>query len=102
MILPYGLTYWNIGENDLIEIYSKDNCVHCVSAKSLLTTRNKQFTEHKLGVDYTREQILEMFPNARSFPIIVVDGFNIGGFTELNKILTEESEDTRKLLNEEK
>ena len=102
MILPYGLTYWNIGENDLIEIYSKDNCVHCVSAKSLLTTRNKQFTEHKLGVDYTREQLLERFPNARSFPVVVIDGYHIGGFTELSKILTEESLDTRKLLNEEK
>jgi len=102
MILPYGLTYWNIGENTLIEIYSKDNCVHCVSAKSLLTTRNKQFTEHKLGVDYTREQLLEKFPNARSYPVVVIDGFHIGGFVELNKILTEEAQDTRTLLNEGK
>lgn len=102
MILPYGLTYWNIGENILIEIYSKDNCVHCVSAKTLLNTRNKQFTEHKLGVDYTREQLLEKFPNARTFPVVVIDGFHIGGFIELTKILTEEAQDTRTLLNEGK
>ena len=86
----------------MIEIYSKENCTYCVSAKNLLTSRNKLFTEHKLGVDYTREQLLEKFPNAKSFPIIVVDGYHIGGFVELNKILTEESMDTRKLLNEGK
>lgn len=86
----------------MIEIYSKENCTYCVSAKNLLTSRNKLFTEHKLGVDYTREQLLEKFPNAKSFPVIVVDGYHIGGFVELNKILTEESMDTRKLLNEGK
>jgi glutaredoxin len=86
----------------LIEIYSKDNCTYCTSAKNLLNTRNKLFTEYKLGVDYTREQLLEKFPNARTFPVVVIDGFHIGGFTELNKILTEELNDTRKLLNEEK
>jgi len=86
----------------LIEIYSKENCTYCVSAKNLLTSKNKLFTEHKLGVDYTREQLLEKFPNAKSFPVIVIDGYHIGGHTELNKILTEESMDTRKLLNEGK
>lgn len=86
----------------MIEIYSKENCTYCASAKNLLTSRNKMFTEHKLGVDYTREQLLEKFPNAKSFPVILIDGYHIGGFNELNKILTEESLDTRKLLNEEK
>lgn len=86
----------------MIEIYSKDNCTYCTSTKNLLDTRNKLFTEYKLGVDYTREQLLEKFPNARTFPVVVIDGFHIGGFNELNKILMEESSDTRKLLNEEK
>jgi glutaredoxin 3 len=86
----------------LIEIYSKENCTYCVSAKNLLTSKNKLFTEHKLGVDYTREQLFEKFPNAKSFPVIVIDGYHIGGHTELNKSLTELSMDTRKLLNEGK
>lgn len=86
----------------MIEIYSKDNCSYCTSAKILLTNKNKLFTEHKLGVDYTREQLLARFPNAKTFPVVVIDGYHIGGFNELNKILTEESHDTRKLLNEEK
>jgi glutaredoxin len=102
MIHPCGLTFGCIGENILIEIYSKDNCTYCNSAKTLLSTRNKLFTEYKLGVDYTREQLIEKFPNARTFPVVVIDGFHIGGFTELNKVLTEELNDTRKLLNEEK
>jgi hypothetical protein len=43
---------------------------------------------------------MELFPQARSFPIIVVDGFNIGGYNELSKMILEETSDNRKLLTE--
>lgn len=83
-----------------VTIYSKDQCVHCNNAKMLLASRNISYNELKLNEDFTRESLLEIFPNARSFPIIVVDGFNIGGYTELQKMILEETQDTRKLLNE--
>ena len=37
-----------------------------------------------LDVDYTREDFVEKFPEARTFPQITKDGIYIGGFTELD------------------
>ena len=83
-----------------VEIYSKPDCPYCSKAKQLLTTMNIPFTEQKLGVDFTREIILEKFPHAKSYPVIVLDGFHIGGYTQLVEKINESSNDSRKLLNE--
>lgn len=83
-----------------VTIYSKENCIHCTNAKMLLASRNIPYTELKLNEDFTRESLMELFPQARSFPIIVVDGFNIGGYNELSKMILEETSDNRKLLTE--
>jgi glutaredoxin len=39
------------------EIYSKDNCPFCVRAKNLLNLKKIPFTEIKLGVQATKEDI---------------------------------------------
>jgi glutaredoxin len=41
------------------------------------------FTEHVVGVDATREQLLEAAPNARTVPQIIIDGKVIGGYDQL-------------------
>ena len=83
-----------------IEVYSKTNCVHCDQAKQILRTHGKNYVEYKLDEDFTREILLSKFPEAKTFPVIVVDGFNIGGFEQLKRHLTEETSDTRKILLE--
>ena len=40
----------------------------------------------KLGVDFGREEMLAKFPTARTFPQVVVDEQNIGGWQEFQKI----------------
>jgi glutaredoxin len=35
-----------------------------------------------------------------SFPVIVVDGFYIGGYTQLESMLNEQTKSTQQLLNE--
>jgi glutaredoxin len=40
-----------------------------------------------LGSDFDREFMLETFPNARTFPQIVINGTNIGGYNELVKYI---------------
>lgn len=86
-----------------ITIFSKDNCVHCKNAKTLLASKGIAFREQKLGEDFTKEFLLEQFPSVRTFPVIVIDGFNIGGFTELKEYLDREdkSKGTSKFLTEE-
>lgn len=81
-------------------LYSKDNCSYCTNAKLLLTSKGISFTEMKLGEDFTRETLLEMFPEARTFPVVVVDGFNIGGYVQLKEKLNNELTENRKFLAE--
>jgi glutaredoxin 3 len=72
-----------------IVIYTKKDCSYCVSAKQFLEMKNMSYQEKVLGEDFTRETLLEAFPNAKTFPVIVVDGFNIGGYNEMTKYINE-------------
>jgi glutaredoxin len=81
-------------------LYSKDNCSYCTNAKLLLTSKGISFTEMKLGEDFTRETLLDMFPEAKTFPVVVVDGFNIGGYVQLKEKLDNELKENRKFLAE--
>ena len=85
-----------------VVVYSKDNCAYCVSAKSLLIAKNIPYIERKLNEDFTREWLLENYSAAKSFPVIVVDGFYIGGYNKLTEYLVNNLTESRKLLNEEK
>jgi len=68
-------------------VWSKYNCPYCDQAKALLTQRGIKYEERKIGDGYTREELLEAVPNARTVPQIFLDGNLIGGFTELKKHL---------------
>ena len=64
-------------------IWSKYHCPYCDQAKALLQQKGIQFEEKKIGVGYTREELLEAVPTARTVPQIFLDDKLIGGFTEL-------------------
>ena len=68
-------------------IWSKDSCPFCVQAKALLESRGIEFEERNVSQDWTREQLLEAVPNARTLPQIFLDGTHIGGFTDLRSHL---------------
>ena len=70
-------------------IWSKYHCPYCDQAKALLTQKGITFEEKKIGDGYTKEDLLEAVPNARTVPQIFLDGQLIGGFTELKTKLTE-------------
>jgi glutaredoxin len=42
-----------------------------------------------MGTDYTREELMEMFPTARTVPQIKVNGESIGGYDQLVKYVKE-------------
>ena len=64
-------------------VYSKHNCPYCDQAKNLLKSKGIPFEEKKIGDGYTKEDLLEAVPTARSVPQIFLDGELVGGFTEL-------------------
>lgn len=68
-------------------VWSKDSCPFCVQAKALLTQKGITFEERNINKDWTREQLLEAVPDARTLPQIFVDDKLVGGFTELRKHL---------------
>jgi glutaredoxin len=68
-------------------VWSKDNCPYCDQAKALLKQKGIEIQERKIGHGYTREDLLEAVPDARTVPQIFLDGNLIGGFTELKQHL---------------
>jgi glutaredoxin len=68
-------------------VWSKYNCPFCDQAKALLKQKGIAFEERKIGDGFSREELLEAVPNARTVPQIFLDEELIGGFTELKKRL---------------
>jgi len=66
-----------------VVVYSKDNCPYCVQAKNLLEKMKVSYEEKKLGVNCTREELLEAIPNARTVPQIVINSHVVGGYEQL-------------------
>ena len=66
-----------------VKIYSKDNCIFCTKAKAVLSSHNPQVL--MLDEDYSRDQFFEIFPTAKTFPQIIINGEKIGGYHELEK-----------------
>ena len=67
----------------MIEIWSKPQCVFCDKAVQLCQMKELEFKKYMIDVDYSREDLMDNFPNARTFPQITVDNVYIGGYTEL-------------------
>ena len=68
-----------------VEIYSKVNCIYCDRAKMKLQKYNPKI--HMLDTDYSKDDFLKKFPNAKTFPQIIIDNKHVGGYHELEKWL---------------
>ena len=65
-------------------VWSKDACPFCVQAKALLNSKGIELEERNITQGtWTKEQLLEAVPTARTLPQIFLDDNYIGGFTEL-------------------
>lgn len=70
-------------------VWSKDSCPYCVQAKALLESRDIDYEERNITQGaWTREQLLEAVPTARTLPQIFLNEEHVGGFNELRKKLT--------------
>ena len=67
----------------MIEIYGKTFCPYCDKAKALCEREGLEYSYKELDKDFTREEFFNIFPTARTFPQIKIDGNDIGGYTEL-------------------
>ena len=74
----------NLGDI-MIEIWSKPQCPFCDAAVQICETKELEFKKYMLDEDFNREEFTEKFPNARTFPQILVDGELVGGYQEFNQ-----------------
>ncbi len=71
----------------MIHIWGKPACPSCTKAKMLCEQRGYQFEFLEMGKDCTIEAVLTEFPEARTFPQIVVGGQKVGGFEQFVKYI---------------
>lgn len=67
-------------------IYSKPQCPNCSNAKLYCEAQGIDYEVKMLDVDFTREEILEKFPNVKSFPIVSLKDTFLGGYYEMMEI----------------
>ena len=70
-------------------VWSKYDCTFCDQAKSLLDLKGYEIEERKIGDGYTKEDLLESVPAARSVPQVFIEDKLIGGYNELLKYFEE-------------
>ena len=59
--------------------------------RHLCKQKNFEYKKFMLDVDFSREEMFEKFPSARTFPQITINGELIGGYTEFEaKVRSEE------------
>lgn len=69
-------------------VWTKASCPYCDQAKALLNSKGITFEERKIGEGYSREDLLEAVPTARTVPQIFLNENLVGGFTELREYLS--------------
>jgi glutaredoxin len=75
-----------------IIIYSKNNCVYCNKAKTLVKNLGLEYEEKSLEKDFGSDPsklIEDIGKNVRQMPQIKIDGELIGGYNQLVEHLNE-------------
>ena len=78
------------------QVWSQTNCPACTEAKRLLDQQGLVIEERMLGINgYTKKDLIDLVPHARSVPQIFDDGEYVGGLQELKrKLLNDNNKNT--------
>jgi len=68
-------------------VWTKPGCTFCDMAKSLLEQKGIEYEERNIGSGWTKEQLLEAIPSARSVPQIILNNEYIGTYQHLKDFL---------------
>ena len=70
-----------------IKIYSTPGCFYCVKLKELFERAN--ISDYEEQVCSSGEEVRVDYPEANSFPYVIIDGEAVGGLVETAKLLVE-------------
>ena len=82
-----------------ITVYSKNNCVYCNKAKTLLKNLGLEYEEKSLEKDFDSDPsklIEDIGKNMRQMPHIKIDGELVGGYNQLVEYYNEKGKDNFK------
>ena len=76
------------------QVWSQSNCPACEEAKRLLERHGVPYAVCEIGLNtgYTKKDLIDLVPNARSVPQIFLNGFHVGGLLELKKLLNDNNQ----------
>lgn len=66
----------------MIEVYGKPNCPQCDEVKTMLEMNSMDYKYYTLDKDFSRDELFEQFPTARTFPQVKDNGVVVGGIDE--------------------
>lgn len=67
-------------------VWTKTVCPFCINAKKLLDLKGIEYEERNISQgEWTREQLLEAVPGARTVPQIFINGKLIGTYDNLKE-----------------
>ena len=67
-------------------IWTKTVCPYCVNAKNLLKTKGIDYEERNIQEgEWTREQLLEAVPGARTVPQVFINDEYVGTYEHLKE-----------------
>lgn len=77
-------------------VWSKDYCPYCVRAKALLDAKGIVYEERNISHGkWTKDQLIEAVPGARTVPQIFIGEELVGTFEDLRKYFEKSSDDTQ-------
>lgn len=72
-----------------IIVYKTNGCGYCVKIDELMERANLEYNSILVGRDITKEEFLNLCPEAKGYPHVIIDGQRIGGLVETVKYLLE-------------
>ena len=60
-------------------VYSQPNCAECRITKARLLQHGYSIEERELGTNATKQELIDIFPRARTVPQVIIDGNVVGG-----------------------
>lgn len=70
----------------VIKIYTKSGCKYCTQVKQLMQRAGFEYEEIIVTTEQMREEFYSAFPDAKTYPYVIIDGEGIGGLVETAKL----------------
>jgi glutaredoxin len=71
----------------VLSVYTRPKCILCAQVKDLLVKAELPFRAFEVSVAEEQETILKRH-RAKSFPLLLLDGKYVGGFTHIVHLLS--------------